>query len=503
MLRSLRSCVTRMAVPWIVKRYQELGTVKDRPRSALCGDLSSKASLTGSCMSQCLSPSVNNSFEDVHHSRNGGSFSEFWNPWAPDLHYHGYDPELDVYETLARSRDITTDYSRKVFIGGLPMGLSGEKICEFFSSFGHVTVDWPHRERSPHLPPHGYAFVVFASTDSVRLLISKCIFMQGKLCIRMFCSSTIGERDKVVQVRPWCNSDRVFYNGGFNYHNLDMRYSVFIGGVPRTTTAAELAYVLQSSIGNVAMVSIEVDYDTEYPKGAARVVFCHRESYVSAVARRHIIIHSSEQQKEVCSENTLFFTNLEQKYHLSTFSHRQQLVSWQDESYGGNGYGYSNGSGFVNRMCKKSKTLTDNYHLYSQSGSTITSRDRLTPLSSIHRSSRQYLNEVHRSTGFSYQNSGSFGAIGTGYDAFCYHCILCDSFDGYCDFDGSTCIGAQCASRSAMLQEGLIRVQKLCVSADYIVGCRPSVLWNGIEGKECVCKGQLFMLSSRINQDFT
>lgn len=75
------------------------------------------------------------------------------------------------------------------------------------------------------------------------------------------------------------------------------RYSIFIGGVARTTTAREsankrsklyfylsgnLAETIDNAIGDVVAVRIEVDYDTEYPKGAARVifatekVFCHR-----------------------------------------------------------------------------------------------------------------------------------------------------------------------------------------------------------------------------------
>lgn len=33
--------------------------------------------------------------------------------------------------------------------------VSTEELCHFFSEFGPVMIDWPHRERMPDRPPHG------------------------------------------------------------------------------------------------------------------------------------------------------------------------------------------------------------------------------------------------------------------------------------------------------------------------------------------------------------
>ncbi|VBB32474.1 unnamed protein product [Acanthocheilonema viteae] len=139
-----------------------------------------------------------------------------------------------------------------------------------------------------------YAFVVFISDRSVEYLVHRCIYKQGKLNIVL----KNGEKDiKAVQVRPWALKDQVYYVTGKPL--LSDRYSVFIGGVPRTTTAAELAMLLQQTIGDIVYVSLEVDADTKYPKGAAQVVFDSRESYLQAIAMRLITLTTSDQVKEI------------------------------------------------------------------------------------------------------------------------------------------------------------------------------------------------------------
>lgn len=63
--------------------------------------------------------------------------------------------------------------------------------------------------------------------------------------------------------------------------------------------SAELAILLQQTIGDVVYVSLEVDADTKYPKGAAQVVFDTRESYLTAIAMRLITLTTVDQVKEV------------------------------------------------------------------------------------------------------------------------------------------------------------------------------------------------------------
>ncbi|CAI5438532.1 unnamed protein product [Caenorhabditis angaria] len=67
-------------------------------------------------------------------------------------------------------------------------------------------------------------------------------------------------------------------------------------------------------------------------------------------------------------------------------------------------------------------------------------------------------------------------------------CHICDSFSGYCEFDGNVCVGPKCSRRFAPTSSGLIREQRLCVPSDSVVGCHKAILWDGMEGTECICE---------------
>lgn len=205
------------------------------------------------------------------------------------------DAEREVYDELTGPTD-NSIYSRKVFIGGLPKTLTAKELCHFFSEFGPVMIDWPHRERMPDRPPHGYAFAVFSRASSVDALVNRCSVSRGKHCIYLgpYC----------VQVRPWVKMDREHYMPGYDEVNSarTQRYSIFIGGVARTTTARNLAETIDNAIGDVVAVRIEVDYDTEYPKGAARVIFATEKAYVTAIARRFIQMASHDLHKDEYKE---------------------------------------------------------------------------------------------------------------------------------------------------------------------------------------------------------
>ncbi|VDK78929.1 unnamed protein product [Litomosoides sigmodontis] len=205
------------------------------------------------------------------------------------------DNEVLVPDLVPQSLSGNGIFSRKVFVGGLPPDVTADSISLFFEQFGANKVDWPHRKcTGGDTPPNGYAFVVFISDRSVEYLVGRCTYKQGKLNIVL----KNGDKDiKIVQVRPWILKDQV-YNVTGKPPVCD-RYSVFIGGVPRTTTASELAMLLQQAIGDIAYVSLEVDADTKYPKGAAQVIFDRRESYVTAIAMRLVTLTTTDQVKEI------------------------------------------------------------------------------------------------------------------------------------------------------------------------------------------------------------
>uniref|UniRef100_A0A0M3HHH4 RRM domain-containing protein n=1 Tax=Ascaris lumbricoides TaxID=6252 RepID=A0A0M3HHH4_ASCLU len=74
-----------------------------------------------------------------------------------------------------------------------------------------------------------------------------------------------------VQVRPWRLADINYELRGDMI--LDVRRTVFIGGVPRPTRAGDLAQLLENLYGPVCYAGIDIDPELKYPKGAARVTF--------------------------------------------------------------------------------------------------------------------------------------------------------------------------------------------------------------------------------------
>ncbi|VIO89865.1 cytoplasmic polyadenylation element binding protein CPEB2, putative [Brugia malayi] len=227
-----------------------------------------------------------------NHSFDGyGTIAQLKNIWSND----SSDNQVSVPDLVLQSFPGNGIFSRKVFVGGLPPDVTANSLSLFFEQFGANTVDWPHRKcTGSDIPPNGYAFVVFMSDRSVEYLVSRCICKQGKLNILL----KNGKKEvKVVQVRPWALSDQVYRVT--DAKPLSDRFSVFIGGVPRTTTASELAMLLQQTIGDVVYVSLEVDAETKYPKGAAQVVFNNRESYLTAIAMRLITLTTIDQVKEI------------------------------------------------------------------------------------------------------------------------------------------------------------------------------------------------------------
>ena len=173
-------------------------------------------------------------------------------------------------------------YSRKVFVGGLPL-MSEAQIKDHFIRFGQLTVEWPHKaESKADFPPNGFAFVVFEEEVAVHQLIKSCLVEEGKLF--MFVSSDPHYYIK-VQIRPWNLSDSDYTMD--HTKPIHPRKTIFVGGVPRQWKAFELAEIFNSRYGNVCHASIDCYPDINYPKGAGQVTFSSIVSYRAAVDPQH------------------------------------------------------------------------------------------------------------------------------------------------------------------------------------------------------------------------
>uniref|UniRef100_A0A914EQG3 RRM domain-containing protein n=1 Tax=Acrobeloides nanus TaxID=290746 RepID=A0A914EQG3_9BILA len=180
----------------------------------------------------------------------------------------------------------------RIFFGGLPVGITSEEILANFERFGPARVDWPHKAFHENVPPSGYAFIIFESSAAVNQLIDMCAYIDYKHVIGI---RTIDGTKRVIEVKPWDikNTELVLMNDWPKYERL----SIFIGGLPRTITAGELASLIQEAVGGVAYVGIEIDEHTEYPKGAAKIVFNIQEAYVRAIAMREITVLSNGNER--------------------------------------------------------------------------------------------------------------------------------------------------------------------------------------------------------------
>ncbi|CAI8009122.1 Cytoplasmic polyadenylation element-binding protein 2, partial [Geodia barretti] len=185
-----------------------------------------------------------------------------------------------------------------------------------------------------YFPPKGYAFLLFREEASVHRLVKSCLSEEGKLY--MFVSS-LTQSNKKVQIRPWRLSDSDFIMD--HTQPIDARKTIFIGGVPRPLKACELADIFNARYGNVCYAGIDCDPDLKYPKGAGRVTFSSRVSFMSAVSCRFLQVTYGDIDKKVtkmCMYSPLVSSlpiNYSHAVSTRSFSHVVQWKFSQSETW--------------------------------------------------------------------------------------------------------------------------------------------------------------------------
>ncbi|VDK83309.1 unnamed protein product [Litomosoides sigmodontis] len=186
-------------------------------------------------------------------------------------------------------------YSRKVFVGGLPIDIDENELTATFSRFGPLSVDWPNKgESKSYFPPKGYVFLIFEYEVSVRALVQSCFVEDEKLFL---CISSPLSPDKLVQIRPWRLADADYVAEASI--PLYARRAVFVGGVPRPIKAVELAHIMDRLYGSVGCAGIDTDVEYKYPKGAGRIAFTNQNSYMKAITDRYVQLSHGEVEKRV------------------------------------------------------------------------------------------------------------------------------------------------------------------------------------------------------------
>lgn len=69
---------------------------------------------------------------------------------------------------------------------------------------------------------------------------------------------------------------------------INPSFTVFVGALPRITTAAELASFMEKAFSEVVYAAIDVDTLYGYPKGAGRVTFRTKDSFTKALDSHYV-----------------------------------------------------------------------------------------------------------------------------------------------------------------------------------------------------------------------
>uniref|UniRef100_A0A1I7UFG0 RRM domain-containing protein n=1 Tax=Caenorhabditis tropicalis TaxID=1561998 RepID=A0A1I7UFG0_9PELO len=208
----------------------------------------------------------NNSADNFHFRTQNSFYNERSTDYSAD----------DVHKVVKYNRDATKRrfVSNKVFVGGISHSMNREIINHFFARYGAVFIDWPMKNKTHHshsekstISSYSYLFLVYTNEQSVINLMRDCDQTQSGFFVSIpVC------RDP-IQIRPWFIQNAFYIaEKAKDAKIVDIHRTVFVGGLPRIVTAKEIAEIF-SQFGKVLVVTIDIDQDYAYPKGAARVTF--------------------------------------------------------------------------------------------------------------------------------------------------------------------------------------------------------------------------------------
>ncbi|UMM11045.1 hypothetical protein L5515_000523 [Caenorhabditis briggsae] len=205
----------------------------------------------------------------------------------------------DVHVVVKNHRDGNKQrvVSNKVFVGGISHSMNRETINTFFGKFGTVFVDWPVKQkcnaRGKPVPmtSYSYLFLVYSEEQSVIKLMKECQQSGNDFFV------VVPGCQEAIQIRPWFIKNAFYIsNKARNSPCINIHRTVFVGGLPRIVTAEEIAQIF-SEFGKVLLVTIDIDQDYAYPKGAARVTFERDSSFSRALERKYLKFKNIDSSK--------------------------------------------------------------------------------------------------------------------------------------------------------------------------------------------------------------
>ncbi|EGT51842.1 hypothetical protein CAEBREN_32378 [Caenorhabditis brenneri] len=216
----------------------------------------------------------------------------------------------DVHTVVKNNRDSTKQriVSNKIFVGGISHSMNRELINTFFGQFGTVFVDWPVKKKGntrgkyTTIQSYSYLFLVYSEEESVFKLMNACTHSGSEFFVTVpGCkeSQVSLHNNFQIQIRPWFVKNAFYiHHKTLNERIVDVHRTVFVGGLPRIVTADEIAQMF-SEFGRVLIVTIDMDQDYAYPKGAARVTFERDSSFNRALEKKYLKFENIDSSKTI------------------------------------------------------------------------------------------------------------------------------------------------------------------------------------------------------------
>ncbi|CAF2075777.1 unnamed protein product [Rotaria magnacalcarata] len=197
---------------------------------------------------------------------------------------------------VMESYQTPTNFSQKVFLGGIPAELSEAELLLVLRKFGKCNIKWPKNDGVKSNMP-SFCHVVYRESRSVGELLKHCTRQQRStvdyfLHIHMLPSSTDFSirttRFKPIQVVPWNMKDNAYAVQQKNASNTETPYkdwsrTIFVSPLHGKMTAFSLGSIMSTVFGAVSMAQINTD-KYGYPTGTGTVLFYDSHSYMRAVA---------------------------------------------------------------------------------------------------------------------------------------------------------------------------------------------------------------------------
>ena len=228
-------------------------------------------------------------------------------PPAPTFSNYQYNPKSTITRVKGcltwdgylppRPEGTLQEYSRKVFMGGVPWDVSEQHLELIFGRYGDFKVEWPNNFSTKRNTTKSFLYLIFESLTSIARLLADCSKEQhgGSVTYNYHFS-----KDKIsmkpVQVIPWIVSDNIAMY--MQQERIDNKLTVFVGALHGRLYAQSLAHIFEELFEGVAYVQIDTDR-YKYPIGSGRITFSSLDSYRKAIEENFLTIIAPKFSKRI------------------------------------------------------------------------------------------------------------------------------------------------------------------------------------------------------------